>query len=153
MCLLILYTDGHGGSEVSKYLKNNFPQILNNVCSSSDISTSFEEEQNTHAIDILRKALVSIDKDVLTGPLKRKLYYQGSTSCMVYFDKSPQQSTVISANIGDSRAVLCRNGEAVDMTEDHKPNLDSERERGWPSFKHKYFTSLTLCICFIFLYS
>ena len=33
------------------------------------------------------------------------------------------------AHAGDSRAVLCRGGSALRLTEDHKPNLPAERER------------------------
>ena len=33
------------------------------------------------------------------------------------------------ANIGDSRAVLCQDGKAVQMSVDHKPNLFAEKER------------------------
>ena len=33
------------------------------------------------------------------------------------------------AHCGDSRAVLCRAGQAVRMTEDHKPNLPAEAAR------------------------
>ena len=33
------------------------------------------------------------------------------------------------AHCGDSRAVLCRQGRAVRLTEDHKPNLPPERQR------------------------
>jgi serine/threonine protein phosphatase PrpC len=33
------------------------------------------------------------------------------------------------ANIGDSRAVLCRNGQPVPLSTDHKPDLPSERNR------------------------
>lgn len=36
---------------------------------------------------------------------------------------------MVIANVGDSRAVLCQNGEAVQLTVDHKPNLHSEKER------------------------
>lgn len=36
---------------------------------------------------------------------------------------------VICANAGDSRAVLCRNGRAVELSHDHKPNDDPERRR------------------------
>lgn len=39
-------------------------------------------------------------------------------------------------NAGDCRAVLCRSGKAVNMSSDHRPNLEHERERieaagGW----------------------
>lgn len=33
------------------------------------------------------------------------------------------------ANAGDSRCVLCRNGKAVDLSFDHKPEDDLERTR------------------------
>jgi serine/threonine protein phosphatase PrpC len=39
------------------------------------------------------------------------------------------QRTIIAANIGDSRAVLCRNNTAWDLTRDHKPNDPIETER------------------------
>jgi protein phosphatase 1G len=33
------------------------------------------------------------------------------------------------ANAGDSRAVLCRGGHAVALSEDHKPQSEAERTR------------------------
>lgn len=39
------------------------------------------------------------------------------------------QRTLITANVGDSRAVLCRNGIAIELTRDHKPNDPIESER------------------------
>lgn len=33
------------------------------------------------------------------------------------------------AHAGDSRAVLCRRGKAIDLTTDHKPTVSSERDR------------------------
>jgi serine/threonine protein phosphatase PrpC len=41
----------------------------------------------------------------------------------------PPRRTLIVANIGDSRAVLCRNESAFDLTRDHKPNDPIERKR------------------------
>jgi serine/threonine protein phosphatase PrpC len=41
----------------------------------------------------------------------------------------PPPRFAITANLGDSRAVLCRAGRAVDLTEDHKPDLPAEKAR------------------------
>ena len=60
--------------------------------------------------------------------------FTGCTACvcvicedMVYF-----------ANAGDSRAIICKNGIAYEMTTDHKPDLETEKSRiykaeGWVS--------------------
>merc|ERR1719476_703845 len=37
--------------------------------------------------------------------------------------------SIVVANAGDSRAVLCRRGKAIDLSEDHKPNLPQELAR------------------------
>merc|ERR1719213_192775 len=42
-------------------------------------------------------------------------------------DRRPRRVTV--ANCGDSRASICRNGVAVQLSEDQKPEVATERER------------------------
>ena len=42
---------------------------------------------------------------------------------------APDDVRILVANTGDSRAVLCRSGRAVAMSEDHKPNLPAEQRR------------------------
>ena len=44
-------------------------------------------------------------------------------------NQKQHKTILISANVGDSRAVLSHSGKAVDLTTDHKPNNPSERER------------------------
>lgn len=58
--------------------------------------------------------------------------YSGSTAAVVLL----RQSVLYIAHCGDSRVVLCRRGEAIDMTKDHKPFLPEEKLRiesagGW----------------------
>lgn len=61
---------------------------------------------------------------------RRKMQRGGSTGlvCMVY-GAYPEDAHLIMANLGDCRAVLCRGGEAVALTEDHKPGTRGERRR------------------------
>lgn len=49
----------------------------------------------------------------------------GCTACAALV--SPEE--VIVANSGDSRCVLCKSGVAVNLSEDHKPELESEKAR------------------------
>lgn len=36
---------------------------------------------------------------------------------------------IYAGNVGDCRAVLCRGGEAIDVTSDHRPSREDERAR------------------------
>lgn len=69
----------------------------------------------------------------LEGPERRNAFsLVGSTAIVVLVDYSeadgkPKRLAV--ANCGDSRAVLCRGGDAVELSEDHKPELPEEEER------------------------
>ena len=40
-----------------------------------------------------------------------------------------RKDRLVVANVGDSRCVLCRNGVAIDMSVDHKPDDDKELKR------------------------
>lgn len=55
----------------------------------------------------------------------------GSTAIVALIDckNGSANRRVTVANVGDSRAVLCRAGKAVDLSEDHKPELASEEQR------------------------
>eukprot|EP00421_Protoceratium_reticulatum_P050521 CAMPEP_0168444598 /NCGR_PEP_ID=MMETSP0228-20121227/45132_1 /TAXON_ID=133427 /ORGANISM="Protoceratium reticulatum, Strain CCCM 535 (=CCMP 1889)" /LENGTH=428 /DNA_ID=CAMNT_0008459047 /DNA_START=72 /DNA_END=1354 /DNA_ORIENTATION=+ len=54
---------------------------------------------------------------------------QGCTAVVVLLVRAPGGSRVFCANAGDSRAVLGRAGAACALSEDHKPELPSERAR------------------------
>jgi len=57
--------------------------------------------------------------------------YQGSTALVVLLHEDLQSNrrTLVSANLGDSRAILSQNGQAIDMTRDHKPGDAFEKKR------------------------
>ena len=54
----------------------------------------------------------------------------GSTAIAALVHGTPPDDVrVIVANVGDSRAVLCRNGRAVALSDDHKPDRPDETRR------------------------
>lgn len=66
------------------------------------------------------------------GQLRRQnILRSGTTSvtCVVRVDKQTNQRWLFTANVGDSRAVLCRGGKAVRLTIDHKASLPEEAKR------------------------
>ena len=116
--------DGHGGSSISKYLKLNLPhKILNKknkhiFNNNSNTTTLFNDIYNSIQNDIKEKH-------------PRIAYRCGSTCCVGihYLDNNNNHRLWI-LNVGDSRAVKCnRKGEAVQLSEDHKPHHKSERDR------------------------
>ena len=50
---------------------------------------------------------------------------KGCTACVVLM----KNQTLYVANAGDSRTVLAKKGKAVELTVDHKPELESELKR------------------------
>lgn len=85
----------------------------------------------------LKSAFCEIEEDVLKNDT---LQFQGSTAVAVLIHEKHggnsntepskrKHRTLLSANVGDSRAILSRNGQAVDLTRDHKPNDDQEKSR------------------------
>eukprot|EP00549_Striatella_unipunctata_P008024 CAMPEP_0118706532 /NCGR_PEP_ID=MMETSP0800-20121206/20614_1 /TAXON_ID=210618 ORGANISM="Striatella unipunctata, Strain CCMP2910" /NCGR_SAMPLE_ID=MMETSP0800 /ASSEMBLY_ACC=CAM_ASM_000638 /LENGTH=449 /DNA_ID=CAMNT_0006609085 /DNA_START=136 /DNA_END=1488 /DNA_ORIENTATION=+ len=92
----------------------------------------------------LQAAVSKVDEEVQRI---RHWSYQGSTvvavwvhqePCMVTESKEGEEEiqkaaegkrTLIVANVGDSRAVLNRNGTAIELTRDHKPNDPVEQAR------------------------
>ena len=55
--------------------------------------------------------------------------YQGSTSVSIWVHEDEDKGRMlVSANVGDSRAVLSHRMRPVDLTKDHKPN-DAEEKK------------------------
>jgi serine/threonine protein phosphatase PrpC len=97
--------DGHGGSEIAEYLKNNLHALFNN-------SSGTVQER-------MQKSFTCADEIV-------KDLRGGSTASIVYV----KDGYAHFAHVGDSRAVLLnRHGEDVFATKDHKPDRWDEEER------------------------
>lgn len=127
--------DGHGGGEVSMYLKQHLYHLFQ-----LHLEQKHWEESDSDVDDIrlrtpsipaymaaLRQALHSVETEVSRHS---ELNFVGSTAVAVVLHENPGGfRTLISANVGDSRAILSRNGKAVELTKDHKPTAEGERKR------------------------
>lgn len=127
--------DGHGGSDVSTMLRERLYQLYRNQLaerhcmarSDSDLNTLRRVPSASSHTGAIRGALEEVETNVL---IQEDLVYQGSTAVVVIIHLGDDGAkTLLSANVGDSRAVLSRNTEAVELTRDHKPNDEREKAR------------------------
>ena len=127
--------DGHGGGGVSQYLRDRLYEkfIRFNRATEGDYRDEGALAENpkypsiASFVSAFRSSFEEVDKEVC---MNNELQYQGSTAVAVavHEDKDGTR-TLVSANVGDSRAILSRRGRAVDLTRDHKPNDEREKAR------------------------
>jgi len=143
--------DGHGGSGVSGMLRDHVHRLY-----SKALYQRHSEETQLSALDEMQvdddeseitkttnseSSFPSIKSHIasIRGALKRieresmrhdHFEYQGSTAVVVLVHVGDNgERTLVSANVGDSRAILCRGRKAVDLTRDHKPSDEREKAR------------------------
>uniref|UniRef100_A0A0D6QVG3 protein-serine/threonine phosphatase n=1 Tax=Araucaria cunninghamii TaxID=56994 RepID=A0A0D6QVG3_ARACU len=105
--------DGHGGARAAEYVKQNlFLNLKNHPKFISDTKLAVADAYKQTDSDFL-KAENNQNRDAGST---------ASTAVLV-------GNRLLVANVGDSRAVLCRSGEAVALSRDHKPNQIDERQR------------------------
>ena len=159
--------DGHGGKEISQFVSNHFTQeLVINKNLPDDMSQALKETfikmdeimQTPESIEEIKKyARLSKEQDDLQSkneppnsqmalisqlippkdPEANDISMRtGCTACVMSIDETNKK--IYFANAGDSRVVLCKNGVAEAKSEDHKPEMDSEKTRiykadGWIS--------------------
>lgn len=109
--------DGHSGSDCAEFIRLNLHQhIFDNP---AELLKNPEQK--------LIKAYEDVDKLWLQdiADHEGQMNYSGSTAVSVML----WENKIIVASVGDSRAVLARQGTAIDLTIDHIPTLQSETER------------------------
>jgi len=144
--------DGHGGSGVSGMLRDHVHRLYSKALSQrhgeeiqrsilDEIQVDDEDNENEVGTENTKRSIPSIESHIASvrGALKRieresmrhdHFEYQGSTAVvvLVHVGKNGDR-TLVSANIGDSRAILCRGRKAIDLTRDHKPSDEREKAR------------------------
>ncbi|KAJ4727876.1 Protein phosphatase 2C-like protein [Melia azedarach] len=114
--------DGHGGPEAAAFIRKNVMRLL-----FEDVNFPQSSEEDDVFLEGVEKSL-------------RKAYLLADLAladdCSVSSSSGTTALTALIfgrllmvANAGDCRAVLCRKGEAIDMSEDHRPIYPSERRR------------------------
>jgi len=110
--------DGHGGAQVAKFCAEHLPQVV-------------AKGDSSKASVVLRDSFVHVDEmleDLGRNTPPSDPGHPDNVGCTAVVSLvTPDTITV--ANAGDSRAVLSRNGRAVALSQDHKPNLPKEAAR------------------------
>ena len=159
--------DGHGGKEISQFVSNHFTkELIDNKNLNKDMSKALKETfikmdelmQTSEGIEEIKKhARKSKEEDDIQSkneppnsqmqlisqiigpkdPEANDIYMRtGCTACVMSIDETNKK--LYFANAGDSRVVMCRKGVAEAQSEDHKPEMESEKNRiykadGWIS--------------------
>ena len=157
--------DGHGGCEVAKFVSNHFvkeflsnpnyikndikkaleenyfqmdklmlekegsEELINEYKKSKEEAEKIKENNKNAQIEMLRQVI-----DPKEQPDAKISMFTGCTAnVLVIHDKK-----LFFANAGDSRSILCKKGQAIPMSVDHKPSIPAELKRieraeGWVS--------------------
>lgn len=111
--------DGHAGSMVAQYCSRN---LLDHILKTGGVKPEDNPEQVKEGI---REGFLAIDLHMHKLSRQDDWEHSGSTAAAVML--SPQRVYFI--NCGDSRTLLCRDGQVIFYTEDHKPFNPREKER------------------------
>ena len=107
--------DGHGGAQVSTFLKLNMKQAVKNELL----------KQNTEGVYNIPQALFHAFLTIIKNIPYLMSTETGSTAVVLL----KKDSKIWVANCGDSRAIMNSGHDAVALTDDHKPNRTDEYNR------------------------
>lgn len=114
--------DGHGGSDAAAYIKRNAMRLFfedADLPQTSNVDALFLNElENSHRKAFLLADLALADDHSVSSSC-------GTTALTALI----LGRHLVVANAGDCRAVLCKKGGAVEMSQDHKPSNLQERRR------------------------
>mmetsp|Transcript_22003 Transcript_22003/g.63440 ORF Transcript_22003/g.63440 Transcript_22003/m.63440 type:complete len:393 (+) Transcript_22003:87-1265(+) len=118
--------DGHGGEHVARFCEQRLPEELARQPSGNVVGALRAAFQQMDELLCDPRTLTELK--ALAPASKAPLVHPDFIGCTAIVCLVKPEAVVV-ANAGDCRAVLCRGGKAVDMSEDHKPNNPSEFAR------------------------
>ncbi|SAM05098.1 hypothetical protein [Absidia glauca] len=108
--------DGHAGKATAEWCGEHFHKTLAACLNDSD---------SGKVPEILNKAFLQADEQVNQKEGK----FSGCTAIVAYIQVKDNQRTLFTGNVGDARAVLCRQGQAIRLSYDHKGSDAQEAKR------------------------
>jgi protein phosphatase 1L len=112
ICMFGIF-DGHGGSRAAEYLKQHlFDNLMKHPQFLADTKLAISETYQLTDANFLDSEKDTFRDDGSTA----------STAVLV-------GNHLYVANVGDSRTILSKAGQAIPLSEDHKPNRSDERKR------------------------
>ncbi|KAM3139175.1 hypothetical protein pb186bvf_008773 [Paramecium bursaria] len=117
---LVAICDGHGlnGHLVSQFIKQALPKYI-----------EYHLEENNIRLSLI-KAFEQTNKEIWNSEVDTAL--SGSTTVALLCKRDQDVIRLWSANVGDSRAILCRNQDgwrAIELSIDQKPSRQEEKQR------------------------
>lgn len=107
--------DGHGGAECALYLKQHLHECLREEFLDEVEGLKESQDLNETLANCITKAFEVCDQGY------KKAHPEHANTCgatavvtLILGNK------LVCANVGDARAFLCRNGQAIDLSIDHK---------------------------------
>ncbi|XP_022991577.1 probable protein phosphatase 2C 49 [Cucurbita maxima] len=114
--------DGHGGPEAAAYIRKNVLRLFFEDVNFPQMP-DFDEVLPEEIQNCLRKAFLLADQALADDSGVSNSCGTTALTALVL------GRHLMVANAGDCRAVLSRNGEAVDMSQDHRPIYSLEKQR------------------------
>ena len=113
-CSYFAIFDGHSGKQVSKFAELHLHKYIESELS-GHVQINLKIMTTVFTTAIQKMDSVIFNKKMPSGTT--------ANMCIIYGNE------LYTANVGDSRSVLCRNGRPIALSFDHKPNLKNEQSR------------------------
>eukprot|EP00929_Paragymnodinium_shiwhaense_P036454 TRINITY_DN19535_c0_g1_i2.p1 TRINITY_DN19535_c0_g1~~TRINITY_DN19535_c0_g1_i2.p1 ORF type:complete len:342 (-),score=59.91 TRINITY_DN19535_c0_g1_i2:141-1166(-) len=121
--------DGHSGIQVAEIASKQLHKSILAHFRQKQVQPASRDEKIKTAV---KEAFVQTDKEILGMAERKKFVQSGASALVAMLHGNPKLGSalrLVVAHAGDSRAVLCRGGDAVALTEDHRPHRVDEKKR------------------------